>query len=91
LKGRNIPFVKEVKYLCAIFDSRVTWRQHIDYIVTKALQTLIRIYSVLRSERLSAKSELTLYKALITSKMTYACPTWESAADSHVQIAAPAK
>jgi hypothetical protein len=50
LKGRNIPFVKEVIYLAVIFDSRVTWRQHIDSIVTKALRTFIRIYSLLESE-----------------------------------------
>jgi hypothetical protein len=37
LKGWNIPFVKEVKYLSVMFDSRVTWRQHIDSIITKAL------------------------------------------------------
>jgi hypothetical protein len=29
-KGRDIPFVKEVKYLVVIFDSGVTWKQHSD-------------------------------------------------------------
>jgi hypothetical protein len=33
------------------------------------------------SDRLSAKSVLILYKALIRSQMTYACPAWEYAAD----------
>jgi hypothetical protein len=36
------------------------------------VQTLIRIYSLLKSEWLTAKSKLILYKALIRSKMTYA-------------------
>jgi hypothetical protein len=84
LKGRNIPFVKEEKYLGVIFDSRVTWRQHIDSIITKALRTFIKIYSLLRSERLSAKSKVTLCKALMRYKMTYACPAWEFAADRHL-------
>jgi hypothetical protein len=75
LKGRNIPFVKEVKYLGVIFDRKVTWRCHTVTIATKALRTFIRIYSLLKSERLSAKTKLTLYKVLIRSKMTYACPT----------------
>jgi hypothetical protein len=44
----------------------------------------IRISPFLKSERLSIKSKLTFYKALIRSKMTYACPAWEFAADSHV-------
>jgi hypothetical protein len=37
-----------------------------------------------KSEKLSIKTKMTLYKALIRSKMTYACPAWESAADSHL-------
>jgi hypothetical protein len=82
LKGRNFRFVKEVKYFFVIFDSKMTWRKHIDSIVTKALQTYIRIYSLLKIDRLSAKSKLTLYKALIRSEMTYDCPTWEFAANS---------
>jgi hypothetical protein len=49
LKGRNIPFVKDVKYLGVIFDSRVTWRQHTGSILTKTLGTFIRISSVLKS------------------------------------------
>jgi hypothetical protein len=38
----------------------------------------------LKSERLSAKSKLTFYKALMRSKKTYACPAWELTADSHL-------
>jgi len=75
LKGRKIPFVKEVV---------VTWRQHIDSIITKALLIFIRVYPLLKSDRLSAKLKLTLYKTLMRSKMTYACPAWEFAADSHL-------
>jgi len=50
---------------------------HIDLIVTKALRTFVQIYALMKSERLSIKSKMTLYKALITSKMTYACLAWE--------------
>jgi len=35
----------------------------------------------MKSELLSTKSKLTLYKALIRSKITYGCPAWEFAAD----------
>jgi hypothetical protein len=37
LKGRTITFVNEVKYLGVTFDKRITWRTHIDWMVTKAL------------------------------------------------------
>jgi hypothetical protein len=50
----------------------------------KAFRTFIRIYSLFRSERLSANIELALSKALIRSVMTCACPAWESAADTYL-------
>jgi hypothetical protein len=84
LNGRNIPFVNSVKYLVVIFDKRMTWRLHIEMIEAKAFRTFIRIYSLFKSERLSANIELTLHKALIRSVMTYACPAWEFAAESHL-------
>jgi hypothetical protein len=84
LKGRAIMFVIYVKYLGETFDRRITWRTRIDLIVTKALRTFVQIYSLLRSETLSIKTKMNLYKAPIRSKMTYACPAWESAAVTHL-------
>jgi hypothetical protein len=52
-------------------------------IKAKALKTFIRIYSLLKSERLSAKVKLTLHEALIRTVITYACPAWELAADTY--------
>jgi hypothetical protein len=72
LNGRNIPFVNNIKYLVAILDKKVTWRKHIEMIEAKAFDTFIRIYSLFKSERLSAIIKLTLHKALIRSIMTYA-------------------
>jgi len=53
-------------------------------IAAKAFRTFISIYPLLKSERLSVNTELTLYKALIRSIMTYVCPAWEFAADSYL-------
>jgi hypothetical protein len=53
-------------------------------IEAKAFRTFIRIYSLLKSERLSANIKLTLLKALIRSIMTYACPVRELAADNYL-------
>jgi hypothetical protein len=82
LNGRNIPFVNSVKYLGVIFDKKVTWRLHIKMIEAKAFRTFVRVYFLLKSERLRAK--LTLHKGLIRSVMTYAIPTWEFAVDTHL-------
>jgi hypothetical protein len=84
LKGRNIPFVNQVKYLGVIFDRKITWRYHIEIIEAKAFRTFIRVYSLFKSERLSVNIKLTLHKALIRSIMTDVCPTWEFAADTYL-------
>jgi hypothetical protein len=53
-------------------------------VTTKAYRTFMRLYSLFKSNRLNTNSKLTLRKALIRSIMTYACPAWESAADTHL-------
>jgi hypothetical protein len=61
-------------------------------IEAKAFRTFTRIYSLFKSERLSANIKLTLHKAPSRSVMSYACPAWELAADTtSLKIAAPAK
>jgi hypothetical protein len=84
LNGRNIPFVNNVKYLGVIFDKKITWRPHIEIIEAKAFRVFITTYSLFESKRLSTNIKLTLHRALIRSVMTYACPAWEFAADTHL-------
>jgi hypothetical protein len=84
LNRRNIQFVNSVKYLGVIFDIKITRRLHIEMIEAKAFRTFIRIYSLFKSKRLSASIKLTIHQALIRSVMTYACPTWDFAADTHL-------
>jgi hypothetical protein len=71
-------------YLGVIFDRRMTWRHHIKRTVAKAFCMYIRTYSLFKNGRLSTNIKLTLYKALIRSVMTYACPAQEYAADAHL-------
>jgi hypothetical protein len=62
----------------------MTWRLHIERPVAKALGTYIRTYSLFKSKRLTANIKLIVYRALIRSILTYACPTWEFVADTHL-------
>jgi hypothetical protein len=78
------PFVNHIKYLGVIFDKRIAWRLHIEMTEAKALRTFIRIFSLFEREHLSFNIKLTLHKALITSVITYAYPTWEFAADTYI-------
>jgi hypothetical protein len=71
-------------YLGITFNWRITWGHHIKRTVAEALRMYIRTYSLFRHKRLSTNIELMLYKALIRSVMTYACPTWEYAVPAHL-------
>jgi hypothetical protein len=84
LNGRNIPFVNGVKYLGVISDRMMTWRLHIENTAAKVLGTYIRTHSIFKCKHLSANIKLIVYRALIKSIMTYACPTWEFAEDTHL-------
>jgi hypothetical protein len=42
LNGPNIPFANNVKYLDIIFNSRMTWRLHIEKTIAKPLDTYIK-------------------------------------------------
>jgi hypothetical protein len=84
LNRQDIPFVNSVRYLGVTFDRRMTRRHHIKRTVAKALHTYVRTYSLFKSRSLSTNIKLALYKAVISSVMTSACPTWEYAADAHL-------
>jgi hypothetical protein len=75
--------VNSVKYLSITFDKKITWKLHIEMIEAKAFRTSIRIYSLFKSERLSANIKLIFHKALIRSVMTYTCPAPKFAAKPH--------
>jgi hypothetical protein len=87
--GRGSSYIERTEHsLCKRCKIRYNfwqkWKCHTETIATKDLRTFIGIYPLLKSERLSAKRKLMLYKALIRSKVTYTCPAWEFAADSHL-------
>jgi hypothetical protein len=66
------------------FSQYPVWRLHIEMIEAKVFRTLIRIYSLFKSERLNTNINLTIHKALIRSMMIYACPVWEFVADNNL-------
>jgi hypothetical protein len=76
IKRHKVNHVKSIK--------RITWTLSLEMTEAKAFRTFIRTYSPFKSEHLSTNIKLTLYKALITSVMSYACPAWEVATDTHL-------
>jgi hypothetical protein len=69
---------KEIKFP----SQKITRKIHAETIATQALRILLSIYPLLKSKRLSVGAKLIIYKALIRSMLTYACPAWEFAVGS---------
>jgi hypothetical protein len=84
LNGRDIPFVINIKYLGVTFAKRMTWILHIEKIEAKAFRRFIKLYFLLKSERLIANIKLTLHKALMRSVMNYDSPAWDFAAETYL-------
>jgi hypothetical protein len=63
---------------------RITWGLHIEMSEAKGCRAFIKTYFLFRSGHLSTSIKLTLQADRIRSVMTYACPDWELAADTHL-------
>jgi hypothetical protein len=64
------PFFYHVQHRGVIFDKSITRRLHTEMTEAKTFRTFIRIYSLFKSERLSANIKLILHKTLTRSVMT---------------------
>lgn len=77
---------KAVKYLGVHLDQRLTWGIHINTRVNQAYDRLKQLYSLInRKTPLRMECTLLLYKALIRSLVTYACPVWSNASTTNIK------
>lgn len=86
LFNSNIDWKEKVKYLGVQLDRKVLWGPHVANQVQKGYARLCQLYPILnRGSKLSKKSGLIVYKALIRPILLYAAPIWSCAAKSHIQ------
>jgi hypothetical protein len=83
-KGRNIPFVNNIKYRGIISDRKITKRIYIKAIPARAFRTFIRIYPFFKTELLSVYIKLSLHKVLIGYIMPHALPASDFVANNHL-------
>ena len=80
IKNKCIEETREIKFLGVVFDSRLTWRAHIDSIIEKIKPRLNLLRSLKGSNFGSNKKTLLLiYKSLIRSVLDYASPLFMGA------------
>ena len=66
-----IRFFTLIKFLGAVFDSKLNFEAHIDYLQNKCLKSLNLLKIVAHKDRGADQKTLTLYRTLIRSKIDY--------------------
>lgn len=84
IDGENIKLEKSARFLGVIFDQRLTWKHHIDYVETKC-QKRLNLMKAVSGTRWGAsrKALLMIYRALIRSVIDYGAIAFDSAAAVH--------
>ena len=83
-EGKVLKTEKKVRFLGMIFDSRLSWKDHIDYVIDKCNKR-INLLKVLTGSRWGADKEtmLLVYRGLIRSCMEYGCAVYDLTCKMH--------
>lgn len=86
IDSHDTPWSTSVKHLGLIMDKKLTYKNHIDYVITKTLKVQRMYYSLLsRRSRLSLDNKILLYKTAIRPIFSYAAPIIHKAAPTHIK------
>ncbi|GFU56677.1 probable RNA-directed DNA polymerase from transposon X-element [Trichonephila clavipes] len=85
--NKQIPWSQEAKYLGIIFDTRLTWKKHIQYTRDKFRKIMFKLYPLIgRNSHLSRENKVLLYTAVMRPIIAYASPVWGYAAKTNINI-----
>ena len=89
LYGSPIPVVEESKFLCILFDRKLSFIPHIKYLKAKCLA--LKLLKVLSHTSWGADriTLLKLYQSLVRYKLDYGCIIYGSARKSYLQMLDP--
>lgn len=84
LEGIETEWKDSVKYLGLHLDRKLTYKVHIDYIVSRTEKMIRALYPLIsRNSKLSTDNKLLIYKTMLRPSITYASPVWSSCALTH--------
>ena len=88
--GSQIPVVPEAKFLGIIFDKKLNFKAHIDYLRAKCQKSL-NLLKVVSKMSWGADQTvlLRLYRSLVRSKLDYGCAVFSSARKSYLRKLEP--
>jgi ribonuclease HI len=86
LGGHEIPVVDQVKFLGVIFDKKLNFKAHIDYLRKKCQKSLNLLKVVSKMDwGADRKVLLRLYRSLVRSKLDYGCIVYGSARKTYLK------
>lgn len=87
LKGARLKVVPEKKFLGVIFDQKLTFIPHIKVLKARGLRALNILKIIVKNNvKTDSKLLLNIYRALIRSKLDYACQIYGTAAPSALKM-----
>ena len=90
LGNNHIQFKETIKFLGLVFDSHLNWKAHVTYVKAKCKGALNLIRKVSHTSWGAKRSTLlTLYKALVLSRIDYGCPVYGSATEATLRALDP--
>lgn len=79
-----LPFSPSARYLGLQLDRRLTFKLHLQNTAKRALQRLLQLFPLLRSNGLSMQARTHIFLMMIRPILTYAVPAWQHAAPSNL-------
>lgn len=83
--NKPILFDTKSKYLGIIFDKRMSWKEHINYVKSKYLNALNKISFIINSPSLDYQNKTLLYKSVLRPILTYAASVWGFTFNTHME------
>ena len=86
LNNQELNWESTVKYLGIILDKKVTFKEHIGYIIHKC-NTLIRtLYPFInKKSSLNISNKMLIFKSVFHAVMFYGAPVWAKSANCHLR------
>jgi len=83
IDGKDVQFKKEARFLGLIFDDKLSWKKHLDYVQDRCKKRLNLLRCISGSTwGADGPLLLRLYKALIVPVIDYGCEAYDSTTDS---------
>ncbi|KXJ73293.1 hypothetical protein RP20_CCG016166 [Aedes albopictus] len=84
VNGQPTTWDDEVTYLGVLFDKKLKFDKHVNYVAGKVDRSTKALYSLLnRRSKLHIKNKLLVVKCVIRPMITYASAVWGNCAKSH--------